>query len=126
MSALSPNYVNRISHIGEEEYQNTFNEDFTNIPWLKEAIAEEKSITEVEFLFGALKREENSNAVFYIKENVVREPRQEELKLAIEGQSRFVTRSYSSVKALGDLVYADMIKYIDRTSPVCGEGWDVR
>lgn len=102
----------------KEEYQNTFNEDFTNIPWLKEAIAEEKSITEVEFLFGALKREENSNAVFYIKENVVREPRQEELKLAIEGQSRFVTRSYSSVKALGDLVYADMIKYIEEVFPV--------
>lgn len=102
----------------KEEYQNTFNEDFTNIPWLKEAIAEEKSITEVEFLFGALKREENSNAVFYIKENVVREPRQEELKLAIEGQSRFVTRSYSSVKALGDLVYADMIKHIEEVFPV--------
>ena len=100
------------------EYQNALSRDSIQMPWLKEAIAEEKSITEMEFLFGALKREEKRNAVFYIKDKVVREPRQEELKLVLEKQTRFVTKPYSTVKNLGDLVYADMIKLIEEVFPI--------
>ena len=101
----------------KEDFDKGINDRYKRLPWIEQAIQEKKSITEIEFLFGALKREGICNASFYIKANVIREKRQEELKRFLEEQSRFSVKEYSSVEDLGELIYNDLISHITRIFP---------
>lgn len=102
-------------------------------PWLKEAMQNGMSITEMEIQHAVLMREDNErmNAAFYLRSEKMPIPSSykelsgsiEELKLkrlkaAIYEQKQFKTEYYDSVNELADMVLKDVAEFIDKTFPV--------
>lgn len=87
-------------------------------PWLTDAVNGCTSITEIEFLYGALERKDSdTNAWFYIKSGTSDDPRVETLKKKVLSQDRFPVKYYDSPEELGRLVYEDVTKRLSELFP---------
>lgn len=90
-------------------------------PWLAEAIHENKSITEIEILYGALQNDKDTEAVFYIRENVNDEnTKLTQLKQKLLNQTRFPVGMYSSIEGLCRQVEKDILLLLDTHFPDTG------
>ncbi len=96
------------------------NEFTEKYPWLAGKLIDGCSITEIEFLYGAIRRPEpDVRAVFYLKEvkDTDCDSRQLRLRKSLEAQTRFPVERFGSPAELGEKVYSDLTAFIDRTFP---------
>jgi hypothetical protein len=82
-------------------------------PWLRSAIQQGKSITEIEFLYGALMQNNNIAACFYLKDGIQVEDAAAEFRARIMEQKKVPVRLYATVEQLGEMVYDDITKRIE-------------
>ncbi|MCM1519737.1 MAG: DUF4062 domain-containing protein [Lachnoclostridium sp.] len=86
------------------------------IPWIDDAIAEGKSITEMEFIYGVLSRDSSRvKGAFYIRKDMNPEPRQRELIEKVVAQNLVPVRYYGSPQELGQLVIDDLLDTFKKT-----------
>lgn len=101
-------------------------------PWIKDAIQNRMSITEMEIQHAVLMRKDNQqmNAAFYIRSDKMlvndtfKETPDSEgdrklraLKNAIRQQDQFPTNDYQSLDELAEMVLRDVTAFLDRTYP---------
>lgn len=117
----------QVSDLGE--YANDLQQKY---PWLKQAINEQMSITEMEMHHAALMNlnDEKMNAAFYIRSDKMHidkafkevpgskaEHKLEALKKKVRGQQRYAARDYDSLDQLAELVLKDVTQFIERAFP---------
>ena len=118
----------QVSDLGE--YANDLQQKY---PWLKQAINDQISITEMEMQHAALMNlnDEKMNAAFYIRSDKMNidkafkevpgsktEHKLEALKKKVRGQQRFAARDYDSLDQLAELVLKDVTLFVDRAFPI--------
>ena len=89
-------------------------------PWLKADIAAERSITEIEMLYGALRHLEHPvEAAFYIKQTSKPDdnPKQTALKETVRSQKQYPVENYSDVVGLCALVEQHVCSMLDKYFP---------
>lgn len=89
-------------------------------PWLKADIAAERSITEIEMLYGALRHLDHPvEAAFYIKQtsNPDDNPKQTALKETVRSQKQYPVEDYTNVAELCTLVEQHVCSMLDRYFP---------
>lgn len=89
-------------------------------PWLKADIAAERSITEIEMLYGALRHLKHPvEAAFYIKQTSKPDdsPKQTALKGTVRSQKQYPVKDYSDVVELCDLVEQHVCSMLDKYFP---------
>lgn len=101
-------------------------------PWLKSAINEQMSITEMEMQHAALMNmnDEKMNAAFYIRSDKMvvdksfketvgskEESKLNALKRKVRNQQRYVARDYDSIDQLAEMVLKDVTQFVDRAFP---------
>jgi len=105
-------YAPRMSEIGknpdlEERY-----------PWIREDIAHERSITEIEMQYGVLRNQEGMDAAFFINSMPDTSPDDNEkltsLKSKIRHQQRFPVNDYTSIEDLCDQVEKAVMALLDK------------
>ncbi len=101
-----------------EDFGNDYNEIAGRAPWIDDAVRSGTSITEMEFLYGALeRRDEKVNAWFYVKDNGVCDDRVTALRHKLDSQTHFPVKRYRDVKELGAMIYDDLVARIDSLFP---------
>ena len=104
----------------EEELEKNHNIE-EMFPWVRQAIAEGKSVTEMEFLYGALFPKSVSkhiDAFFWIKKGPTSsDERQERLKQMVRDNSEYPCNDYSSPEDLGNQVTAAFEKILEERFP---------
>jgi preprotein translocase subunit SecA/nephrocystin-3 len=91
-------------------------------PWVRQAIAEGKSVTEMEFLYGALSpqlfQDKHIDAYFWIKKNAANDDeRLEKLKTEVRENLNYPCAEYTSPSDLGNQVAAIFEKILDERFP---------
>lgn len=89
-------------------------------PWLEADIAAERSITEIEMLYGALRHLEHPvEAAFYIKQtsNPDDSPKQTALKKTVRSQKQYPVEDYTDVAGLCALVEQHVCSMLDHYFP---------
>ncbi len=91
-------------------------------PWVRQAIAEGKSVTEMEFLYGALSpqlfQDKHIDAYFWIKKNAANDDeRLEKLKIEVRENLNYPCAEYTSPSDLGNQVAAIFEKILDERFP---------
>ena len=90
-------------------------------PWIVKDIEKGLSITEMEMQYGALRNQENVDAMFYIKKPKDNEPdddsRLSRLKMEIRSQNRFPVSDYDSIEDLCKKVEIAITKLIGKYFP---------
>ena len=91
-------------------------------PWVRQAIAEGKSVTEMEFLYGALSpqlfQDKHIDAYFWIKKNAANDDeRLEKLKTEVRENLNYPCAEYTSPSDLGNQVAAIFEKILDERYP---------
>lgn len=101
-------------------------------PWLKNAIQQRMSITEMEMQHAVLNRtdNENMNAAFYIRSEKMKveqafkerpgskeEQKLQQLKNAVRAQKQFPAYDYNSVDELAEMVLKDVIEFLNNAFP---------
>ena len=89
-------------------------------PWLEADIAAERSITEIEMLYGALRHLDHPvEAAFYIKQTSKPDddPKQTELKKTVRNQKLYPVEDYSVKEDLCTLVERHVCSMLDRYFP---------
>lgn len=117
----------QVSDLGE--YANDLQQKY---PWLKQAINDQISITEMEMQHAALMNlnDEKMNAAFYIRSDKMNidkafkevpgsktEHKLEALKKKVRGQQRFAARDYDSLDQLAEMVLQDVTRFLERAFP---------
>ena len=86
-------------------------------PWIRDDIAQERSITEIEMQYGVLRNQEGVDAAFFIKAMPGTTPDDNEkltnLKTKIRSQQRFPVGDYTSIEDLCDQVEKAVIALLD-------------
>lgn len=91
-------------------------------PWVRQAIEEGKSVTEMEFLYGALSpqlfQDKHIDAYFWIKKNAANDDeRLEKLKTEVRENLNYPCAEYTSPSDLGNQVAAIFEKILDERYP---------
>ena len=91
-------------------------------PWVRQAIAEGKSVTEMEFLYGALSpqlfQDKHIDAYFWIKKNAANDDeRLAKLKTEVRENLNYPCSEYTSPSDLGNQVAAIFEKILDERFP---------
>ena len=117
----------------EDDLGNWSSELKKRYPWLKEAMQNSMSITEMEIQHAVLMRKDNEqmNAAFYLRSEKmpipssykeisgsIAEQKLKRLKDAICGQKQFKAEHYDSVNELANMVLKDVTEFIDKVFPV--------
>ena len=101
-----------------EDFGNDYNEIADRASWIDDAVKKGTSITEMEFLYGALeRRDEKVNAWFYVKDNGVCDDRVTALRQKLDSQTHFPVKRYRDVEELGAMIYDDLVARIDSLFP---------
>ncbi len=114
---------NRYGWIPEEGDISKDGSLFDRFPEVKEYIKERKSITEMEFLYGALSTQNDVEAAFFIKndshdyEGLEAKEKLKLLKEKILSQNRYEKYSFNSSEELGEKVFSYMTNAIARRFP---------
>lgn len=102
-------------------------------PWLKDALQQRMSITEMEMQHAVLNRTDNEhmNAAFYIRSDKTpiapnfkerpgstEEKKLAELKAAVRAQQQFPANDYNSVDELAEMVLRDVIGFLNKVYPI--------
>lgn len=113
-----------------DELSDRFKEIISRTPWIKEVLERGCSITELEFLYGALyRKDQDVKATFYVKELPQEECEPEQLRLrqSLNGQTRFPVKSYSTPKELGEQIFNDITAVVNQSFlPVSGNEEEIR
>ena len=103
----------------EADFGSNYSDLIKRIPWLRAAVKGKKSITEIEFLYGAILRESACNsAAFYIKDGVEVEQKAKVLRDKLDRLTNYHIRHYSSIQEFGELVYDDLTARINEIFPL--------
>lgn len=91
-------------------------------PWVRQAIKEGKSVTEMEFLYGALSptlfRDKHIDAYFWIKKSdVTDDKRLENLKQTVRSNINYPCNDYATPEDLGEQVTAAFVKILEERYP---------
>ncbi len=101
-----------------EDFGNDYNEISARAPWIDSAVKSGTSITEMEFLYGALKRHgEKVNAWFYIKDGDDFDHGAAALRDKLYSQIEYPVKKYHDVEELGAMIYDDLVARIDSLFP---------
>lgn len=82
-------------------------------PWLEDDIRSGKSITEIEMLYGVLRRQGHVDASFFLKKSNHDEPDIITLKQTIRRYSPDYSFEFSSLDELGNLVEKEFLRILD-------------
>lgn len=82
-------------------------------PWLEDDIRAGKSITEIEMLYGVLRRQGHVDASFFLKKSDYDEPDTISLKQTIRRYSPDYSFEFSSLGELGNLVEKEFLRILD-------------
>lgn len=98
--------------------------------WLELAVQERASITEMEFLYGALHDNDNASACFFMRDESIQVPEdfkeqvdsEAERKLAklkqkVRSQTKYPCYTYSSIKEFAERLTVELKKMIDMNYP---------
>ena len=98
--------------------------------WLELAVRERASITEMEFMYGALRDDDNASACFFMRDESLQVPEnfkekadsETEYKLArlkqkVRSQTKYPCHTYSSIKEFAAALTAELKAMIDRNYP---------
>lgn len=98
-------------------------------PWLKQAIAEGRSVTEIEILYSSMMNE-SSESAFYLRSPKMQVPpsfcelpgsegqqKLEALRAKIKTQNKHRVGEYTSLEQLGEMVYDDIKSFIAKEYP---------
>lgn len=97
-----------------EDFGNDVNDVLGRAPWMEYAVQKGTSITEIEFLYGALAKGFNTqNAWFYVKEIEVHDTHLKALIKKLDDQNQFPVKRFKLVKELGDMILCDIQGKID-------------
>ncbi len=97
-----------------------FHEGDSRYPWLRKNLSDGLSITEIEMLYGALrKRNDDVFASFYIRDDGQPDddPRQTEFKQRILAQNRFPADKYTTLDHLGSMIESRFDQILDELYP---------
>ena len=111
---------NRYGHASKPSVFTKNPELLERYPWLKADIAAERSITEIEMLYGALRHLDHPvEAAFYIKQtsNPDDNPKQTALKKTVHSQKQYPVEDYTDVAGLCALVEQHVCSMLDRYFP---------
>lgn len=94
-------------------------------PWITQQMLEGKSITEMEFYFGALADDADTNASFFIKDtiegtftgNEQEWQKLNRLKQQLDSQTRYPVFHYTTLEEFGKKVELQILAYIDKCFP---------
>lgn len=96
----------------------------TRHEWIRDAVEQHQSITEIEIQYGVLRSSDPIYGHFFLRGNDTRQnpqtPEQhrlEQLKNAIRNQGKIPYSTYTSVETLGEMIYDSLISTIDKLYP---------
>lgn len=111
---------NRYGHVSDSSVFSRNPELLERYPWLEADITAERSITEIEMLYGALRHLDHPvEAAFYIKQtsNPDDNPKQTALKKTVRSQKQYPVEDYTDVEGLCTLVEQHVCSMLDRYFP---------
>lgn len=110
---------NRYGYTPTEEELDKNQELIERYPWIREDIKEGRSITEIEMQYGALRRNEDTYAFFFLKESVDVDdnPKLTLLKKKIVEQNKYPASYFHSVEDLCNKVEKTLTSIIDEFFP---------
>ncbi len=111
---------NRYGHVSDSSVFSRNPELLERYPWLEADIAAERSITEIEMLYGALRHLDHPvEAAFYIKQtsNPDDNPKQTALKKTVRSQKQYHVEDYTDVTGLCALVEQHVCSMLDKYFP---------
>ena len=111
---------NRYGHVSDSSVFSRNPELLERYPWLEADIAAERSITEIEMLYGALRHLDHPvEAAFYIKQtsNPDDNPKQTALKKTVRSQKQYPVENYTDVAGLCALVEQHVCSMLDLYFP---------
>lgn len=117
---------NRYGWIPDESQLGDFGSLKQKYPWITQQMLEGKSITEMEFYFGALADDADTNASFFIKDTIEASftgdeqewQKLNQLKQKLDSQTRYPVFHYSTLEEFGKEVEVQILAYIDNCFPV--------
>lgn len=105
--------------------------------WLELAVRERASITEMEFMYGALRDDDNASACFFMRDESIQVPENfkektdseaqcklAKLKQKVRSQTKYPCYTYSSIQEFAAELTAELKAMIDRNYPAANDDID--